>query len=289
MSEAQKLPLSAQLSISGLSGCAAWLLTHPFENLKNRIMKAPPNTPISQTVAEVSKSGFYKGLSGGINRQIVYATVRLGCYEPFRDIICRDPKNPNVMERAAAGASAAGLASVLTSPIEVCLVLQTSSSEKVGFITAGMRVMKQSGILGFWRGLGALTSRAVVVGICQVAMYDQASSFLRAYNTNNNKNWSKNQVFVYASGFTALFYSFVTMPIELARVRMSSQLGNTNLKYKSVLQTIATIAKEEGVLAIYESFVPYSARCSIHTISCFFIMEQLTRVYWSRAQGSQKK
>lgn len=278
----KKLPLPVQLTVSGVSGCAAWLLTHPFENIKNRIMKAPPGTPLMQTVGDVQKSGFYKGLSGGIYRQIVYATVRLGCYEPFRDIICRDPAHPNAMERAAAGASAGAFASFLTSPIEVCLVLQTSSAEKVSFSLAASRVYNESGILGFWRGIGALTSRAAVVGVCQVAMYDQASSVLRKYNTSNNKNWSKNQIFVYASGFTALFYSFVTVPIELARVRMSSQLGHgPDLKYRSVIQTILKVSKEEGVLSIYESFVPYASRCSVHTISCFFIMEYLAGLYWA--------
>ena len=41
-------------------------------------MKAPVGTPFMQTVKETKASGFYKGLSGGIYRQIVYATVRLG-------------------------------------------------------------------------------------------------------------------------------------------------------------------------------------------------------------------
>ena len=106
--------------------------------------------------------------------------------------------------------------------------------------------MKQSGILGFWRGIGALTSRATIVGICQVAMYDQASATLRRYNEDRHMNWSKTQVFVYASCFTSVFYSFVTMPIEMARVRMSSQLGS-DVKYKSVLQTIVKVGREEGV------------------------------------------
>lgn len=280
MPQDQPTPLAVQLTISGVSGCAAWLLTHPFENLKNRIMKAPPGTPLMQTVRDTRATGFYKGLSGGIYRQIVYATVRLGCYAPFRNIITSDPKNPTIVERAAAGAAAGAFASLLTSPIEVCLVLQTSSSEKVSFSTAAGRVLKQSGVLGFWRGIGALMSRATIVGICQVAMYDQASATLRRINDERQMQWSKTQVFIYASCFTSIFYSLVTMPIEMARVRMSSQLGS-ELKYKSVLQTIAKVGKEEGFRGIYGSVLPYTGRCSVHTIACFFIMEYLAQLYKS--------
>lgn len=279
--DAKKLPLGPQLTISGISGCLAWCLAHPFENIKNRIVKAPPHTPLSQTIRETAKSGFYKGLSGGIYRQIVYATVRLGCYEPFRDQICRDPAHPTMIERAAAGASAGAFASVLSSPIEVCLVLQTSSPEKLGFSTAAKRVLSQSGVAGFWRGIGPLSSRATVVGICQVAMYDQCGSFLKRYNKTNNCNWSHNTIFCMASGFTAVFYSIVTMPIELARVKMSSQLGSgSQLKYRNVIQTVATVVREEGIMAVYDSFLPYATRCSIHTISCFFFMEYLGAAYW---------
>lgn len=284
--DAKKLPLGPQLTISGISGCLAWCLAHPFENIKNRIVKAPPHTPLSQTIRETAKSGFYKGLSGGIYRQIVYATVRLGCYEPFRDQICRDPAHPTMIERAAAGASAGAFASVLSSPIEVCLVLQTSSPEKLGFSTAAKRVLSQSGVAGFWRGIGPLSSRATVVGICQVAMYDQCGSFLKRYNKTNNCNWSHNTIFCMASGFTAVFYSIVTMPIELARVKMSSQLGSgSQLKYRNVIQTVATVVREEGIMAVYDSFLPYATRCSIHTISCFFFMEYLGAAYWRYVRG----
>lgn len=283
----KKVPLIPQLAISGLSGCLAWVLTHPFENLKNRIVKAPPHTPLLQTVRDTQKSGFYKGISGGIYRQIVYATVRLGCYEPFRDQICKNPADPTLLERAAAGASAGAFASVLTSPIEVCLVLQTSSAEKMSFSTAFGRVLQQSGVTGYWRGIGPLMARATVVGICQVAMYDQSSSFLRKYNVDNKRNWSHNTIFCMASGFTAIFYSIITMPIELARIKMSSQLGSgAQLKYRNVPQTVMTVVREEGVLAVYDSFLPYASRCSIHTISCFFIMEVLAGVYWRNIHKS---
>jgi solute carrier family 25 (mitochondrial oxoglutarate transporter), member 11 len=283
--EKKKVPFVPQLAIAGVSGCLAWCLTHPFENLKNRIVKAEPHTPLMQTVRETCNSGFYKGLSGGIYRQIVYATVRLGCYEPFRDCICSDPANPSILERAAAGASAGAFASVLTSPIEVCLVLQTSSAEKVSFASAGKRVLEQSGIAGFWRGIGPLMARATVVGICQVAMYDQCSTFLRKHNVEKKRNWSPNMIFCMASGFTAIFYSIITMPIELARIKMSSQLGNGKLKYRNVPQTVMTVVREEGVLAVYDSFLPYASRCSIHTISCFFIMEVLAGAYWRKVRG----
>ncbi|XP_022189342.1 mitochondrial uncoupling protein 2 isoform X2 [Nilaparvata lugens] len=56
----------------------------------------------------------------------------------------------------------------------------------------------------------------------------------------------------------ACFADTVTFPLDLAKVRLQVQSGakGSGLKYKSLLHTIQTVAKEEGPRALYKGLVP---------------------------------
>ena len=271
----KELPMLYTIPISGASGMIAWLFAHPFELVKNRHMLAPEGTPLMKVVSNVRETGMFKGLAAGLWRQVVYGTLRLSLYEPIRDVVCRDTKNLSVVDRALAGAISGAVASFCSSPIDVSLVLCTKGDKPLSVPSALMTIYKESGFFGYWRGVGPLTSRAAVVGVCQVAAFDQSKTTLKRYSNRNNLQWSESTIFILASSFTSIFYSTMTMPIEFARVRMSSQLGKGHLKYRNLLQTIVLVTKEEGFMKMYFPFVPYCGRCTAHTIIAFFVLEQL--------------
>jgi solute carrier family 25 oxoglutarate transporter 11 len=269
----KELPMQYTVPISCASGMVAWLAAHPFELVKNRHMLAPEGTALSKVASDVYQTGMFKGLAAGLWRQVVYGTLRLSLYEPIRDVVCKDPKNASVVDRMVAGAVSGAIASFCSSPIDVSLVLCTKSTAPLSVPSALRLILKESGVPGYFRGVGPLTSRAAVVGVCQVAAFDQSKTSLKQYSTRNNLQWSESLIFCLASSFTSVFYSSVTMPIEFARVRMSSQLGKDNLKYRGLLQTIFLVTKEEGFLKMYFPFVPYCGRCTAHTIIAFFVLD----------------
>ncbi|KPI85475.1 hypothetical protein ABL78_5468 [Leptomonas seymouri] len=292
------IPRWQTISIAGSAGMFAWCFAHPFEMWKNTVMMAPPGTSQLTSFKATAKKGFYAGLSSGLMRQVVYTTARLGCYPIFRDGILEgemkmglrksaDPLSATVLDRALAGAGAGVFASFLSSPVEVVLVLQTTSKEKTSVLQAVKCVLSNSGVVGFWSGLGALASRAALVGVSQVAVHDQVLTMLRKRNVKRPAPLDDNVVVNIASTITALIYSAVTMPVEVARVRMSAEakLGaGVQRKYHNVVQCMGRIAKEEGVLAMYDAFLPYFCRCAMHTIVCFFTIEYVTRQARERRQ-----
>jgi solute carrier family 25 (mitochondrial oxoglutarate transporter), member 11 len=294
------IPRWQTLCISGFAGMFAWCFTHPFEMWKNTVMMAPPGQSQLTSLKATAKRGFYTGLSSGLMRQVVYTTARLGCYPIFRDGILQsevamglkesaDPSTATVLDRALAGATAGVFASFLSSPVEVCLVLQTTSkgSGKLSIIGALNSVLKSRGAKGLWSGFGALGSRAALVGVSQVAVHDQVLTMLRKRNVKRPSPLDDNIVVNIASAITALIYSAVTMPVEVARVRMSAEakLGaGVEKKYHNVVQCIGRIAKEEGVLAMYDAYLPYFSRCATHTVICFFVIEYMTRQARERRQ-----
>ncbi|CAJ04127.1 conserved hypothetical protein [Leishmania major strain Friedlin] len=290
---APPLPLWQTLGVSGFAGMFGWCFTHPFEMWKNTVMMAAPGTSQLDSLKATARKGFYTGLSSGLMRQLIYATARLGFYPSFRDGILEgevalglkrsaDPAGATALDRALAGASAGVFASFLSSPVEVCLVLQTTSKgkERLSMLQACNSVLKSRGVTGLWSGFGALASRAALVGVSQVAVHDQVLTMLRKRNVKRADPLGDNVVVNIASVITALFCSIVTMPMEVARVRMSAEAklsAGAERRYHNVVQCIGRIFKEEGLLAMYDSYLPYFSRCASQTVICFFVIEYLTR------------
>ncbi|EPY35230.1 solute carrier family 25 (mitochondrial oxoglutarate transporter), member 11 [Strigomonas culicis] len=285
------------------SGMFAWCFAHPFEMWKNTTMMAPPGTSQVDCFRRTASKGFFTGLSSGIARQVVYSTARLGCYPIFRDSLLTakvqmgyaesaDPKHATLLDRAIAGGSAGAFASCLSSPVEVCLVLQTTGETKMSILGAAKSVLRSNGIAGFWRGLGPLTARAALVGVSQVAVHDQVLTKLRLRNKQRAAPLNDNLVINIASIITAFIYSMVTMPVEVARVRMSAEAKapkGVEKKYHNAVQCVARVIREEGAKAIFTSYVPYFGRCGSHTVVCFFAIEYATRVARERRAAAAAK
>lgn len=86
----------------------------------------------------------------------------------------------------------------------------------------------------------------------------------------------------YASMTSGLIYSIITQPLETAKNRMAFQKPDpvTGAKlYKSTLQTVAAVAKTDGVLALWSGFPPYYLRCGGHTVFMFISVEYFRNMY----------
>lgn len=290
------LPMLTTLGISGSAGMAAWCFAHPFEMWKTTVMMSPPGTSMMEGLRRTFQKGLYTGLSNGLARQVVYSTARLGFYPLVRDSLMQgevamglrqsaDPACATIFDRVAAGGLAGVFASFLSSPIEVSLVLSMASKEKMSMLQALSSIWNNSGLTGYWRGFGALGSRAAVVGMAQVGVHDQVLTKLRMYNRARASPYNDNLVVNVASVITALIYATITMPIETARVRMSAEARlppGTEKRYHNAVQSISRIFREEGCIALYDAFLPYFGRCATHTVLCFFIIEYMNRAMRAR-------
>jgi solute carrier family 25 oxoglutarate transporter 11 len=138
------------------------------------------------------------------------------------------------------------------------------------------RTLKEDGVKAFWRGSGPFVSRAMLVGVFQVATLDQFKDFY-AINFDQKRNSILN---VFCAAMTSgLIYSIATMPLEAAKNRMASQKVDPKtgrLPYTGALQTVTKVTSENGFMSLYNGFFPYYLRCGGHTVS-MFIMVQLLR------------
>jgi solute carrier family 25 uncoupling protein 8/9 len=74
---------------AGAAGCITEAIAIPFDTIKTRLMvdttSAVSTKAIFNAVKNLSKDGFpafFQGLCPGLQRQIVFASIRIGLYEP---------------------------------------------------------------------------------------------------------------------------------------------------------------------------------------------------------------
>lgn len=264
-SNAHELGKGAIFATSGLGGMLGWAIVHPANTLAVRMNLASmqgKKFSFNAMIAESGWSSLYAGLSAGIMRQIFYASSRFGLFEIFRDALHEYRGKTDFASRVVVGAVTGGIAAYVSCPMEVAVVRMANDSSlpvqerrnyKSVFDTAA-RITREEGIMAFWRGSNPFVVRAMLVGVFQVATLDQFKVFY-ANSLGQKKDSIPN---VFCSAMTSgLIYSIATMPLEACKNRMASQkpdLTTGQLPYKSIVQTLTKVSKEEGFFALYNGF-----------------------------------
>jgi len=137
------------LVTGAMAGMVATTCTQPLDTLKVRVQVAAasgksvsPFTVASQTVRNEGALVFYKGLSAGLMRQVIYTGGRFGIFDTLIER-SRDPmldSVPGFAKKSVCAITAGGVAAAAGNPTEqvnerrkVCLEVQIPVIEKYGF------------------------------------------------------------------------------------------------------------------------------------------------------------
>lgn len=168
----------------GLAGCIGWLFVHPMDLIKTRAQVIPGAR--SMSMAQVSRriiaseglSALYAGLSAALTRQAVYTTLRLGLYQTIRDAVTEPGQTVPAGTKLAIGLGAGGIASVISTPVEISMVRMYADGglppdQKRGYRHIGdaiTRIAREEGVTTLWRGAGPTVARAMVVNCVQLGV-----------------------------------------------------------------------------------------------------------------------
>ena len=281
-------PLSTPLvfGTAGAGGIAAWMVVHPFNTLAVRMSLASAQGykfNFGQMIQESGWKSLYDGIGAGIGRQLIYATSRFGLFETFRDKLHQIRGKTDFASRVAVGATTGGIAAYMSCPMEVACVRMSNDATlpvnerrnyKSVFDTI-TRIGKEEGIAAYWAGSTPFVQRAMMVGVFQVATYDQFKD-MYANMLGQKKNSVPN---VFCAAMTSgLLYSIATMPFEASKNRMANQKPDPKtgkMLYTSTLQTMRTVSANEGFATLYKGFLPYYGKCGGHTVFMFIFVQMM--------------
>ncbi|KAI0562096.1 Mitochondrial carrier [Gracilaria domingensis] len=280
----------------GISGVLSWLVIHPADVVKVRMQiagegtKETPYKGFLQAARLISRSegvtALYSGLSAALTRQISYTTLRLGLYSSLRESYVQDGRPISMGTKFAIGTAAGGIASAISTPVEVSMVRMYSdgaaeASKRRGYrniFDALWRIAREEGVSGLWRGATPTVTRSMVANCVQLGTYDQAKE---VFSGTGVKVFEEGVPLHLAASITSGFcYSVVTLPIDSAKTRVQNQRPVEGvMPYRNLFHAMVKVARLEGLSALWKGFTPYFSRCAGHTVVMFLVLEQVKKIF----------
>ncbi|XP_013775640.1 mitochondrial uncoupling protein 2-like [Limulus polyphemus] len=289
---------------AGTAACIADSITFPLDVAKVRLqIQGEGNAPVKITGNSFLKTtvtpkyrgmlgtlttiarqegpkSLYNGLCAGLQRQMAFASVRIGLYDSIRSFYQNLLSGPNsqagVGIRIMAGITSGGMAVICAQPTDVVKVrmqAQVSGQPKryTGALQAYRMIGREEGMKGLWKGTLPNVTRNAVVNASELVAYDAIKELII-----NRRLMTDNAPCHFVSAFGAGFCATViASPVDVVKTRfMNSWQG----QYSGALDCAVKMLREGGFLSFYKGFFPSFIRLGSWNICMFVTFEQLKRL-----------
>ena len=133
---------------------------------------------------EEGTRSLYNGLSAGLQRQIVFAGLRIGLYVPVRNMIAGELKpgeNPTLGVKILAALCTGCIGICVANPTDVVKVrlqaqnriIDPANVKYKGSIDCYKKIIAADGITGLWVGILPNILRNSIINAAEIAAYDQ--------------------------------------------------------------------------------------------------------------------
>ncbi|KAI5744750.1 hypothetical protein M8J76_004877 [Diaphorina citri] len=308
----EELPLSMKVAAAGSAACFADFITFPLDTAKVRLqLQGEANTkgPVKKivlsqasnvannakkAVKQVEYKGLigtlmtiakkegpkslFNGLSAGLQRQLCFASVRLGMYDSvkclYHQLMDGNTSHISIMARVGAGMTTGCLAVLIAQPTDVVKVrfqaqLRGSSNNRYSnTLQAYAKIAREEGAKGLWKGTASNASRNAIVNVSEIVCYDIIKEFFVSRKILEDAMPCHFTSAVIA-GFCA---TLVASPVDVVKTRyMNSKPGT----YSGAANCAAQMFSQEGFNAFYKGFTPSFCRLVTWNIVLWLSYEQI--------------
>uniref|UniRef100_A0A1A7WTJ8 Dicarboxylate carrier UCP2 n=1 Tax=Iconisemion striatum TaxID=60296 RepID=A0A1A7WTJ8_9TELE len=219
----------------------------------------------------------YSGLVAGLQRQMSFASVRIGLYDSVKQFYTKGSDHVGIGSRLLAGCTTGTMAVVLAQPTDVVKVrFQAQAMSGVharryhGTIDAYRTIGREEGIRGLWKGTMPNIARNAIVNCTELVTYDFIKDLLLS-STPLTDNLPCHFVSAFGAG---LCTTVIASPVDVVKTRFMNSVPK---QYSSVLNCAAAMMTKEGPLAFYKGFMPSFLRLGSWNVVMFVTYEQLKR------------
>jgi hypothetical protein len=271
----------------GAAGCSAVITVtciHPIDVVKTRLQVSGNGArnyealgisgTIRTTFREEGLRAFWKGIDAAWLREASYTSLRLGLYEPIKNIMGVTNQSSFFM-KFAAGSLAGAIGSLFGNPFDVIKtrMMTFEGNEPKTFLNTFVDIYK-SRKLDFYKGLHANIIRACVLNGTKMACYEQIKQTIT--QTNMIPAGIPTQ---FCSAFgTGFFMAITVSPFDMIRTQLMNQPSNVKM-YSGFIDCFVKIVKEKGVGGLYAGFIPIWARFAPTACLQFIIFEQIKPIF----------
>eukprot|EP00871_Galdieria_phlegrea_P004580 jgi/Galph1/5122/GphlegSOOS_G3741.1 len=282
----------ASLLAGGLAGTLSAAVTCPLEVVKTKLQSSSSSQMFRsgsralQVAMQIAKTegfhGFFRGLVPTLVGVIPARSSYFWAYTTSKSMLLqRFGESPLVHMLSAV---VAGMVSnTITNPIwmlKTRMQLQAGGNGSVlytSYADAFQRIVKEEGFRGLYKGLTA-SYWGVTEGAIHFMVYERLKSWLHQRNPSNKDRLSSFQ-YLSLAAVSKLIASTTTYPHEVIRTRLREQapIPGALPKYRSVLQSLRTIAREEGIGGLYCGMGMHLLRVVPNTALMFLTFELVSR------------
>ena len=285
------------LAASAFSASFAEACTIPIDTAKVRLQlqgaataggAKPKYSGMVGTMVTVAKEegvgALWKGITPGIHRQVLFGGLRIGLYEPIKNLYCGKDHVGDVPLhlKIAAGMTTGALGIAVASPTDLVKVrMQAEGKLPAGVpkkypsaVAAYGIIAKQEGVAALWTGLTPNVARNSVINAAELASYDQVKSSLLAAGMEDGT--PTHLLSGLGAGFVACC---VGSPVDVIKSRV---MGDSIGKYKGFADCVVQTVKQEGMLAFYKGFIPNFGRLGSWNVVMFLTLEQVKKAMRER-------
>lgn len=305
MAQKKTAPNYIKFVLGGLSGMSATCFVQPMDLVKTRMQmagvggaKKEYTSSMDCLMKVVKNEGIFRlwnGIGAGLLRQATYTTGRMGVYQMLVDKYKQiTQSSPTVGASMTMGTLAGAAGAFVGNPAEVVLIRMVTDGKLPpeqrrnykNVADALMRIMREEGITGLWKGVLPTVGRSMVVNMTQLASYSQFKTYFHKGPLQINEGLG---LHIMASMLSGLLTSVASMPLDMAKTRIQNMKTAAGAKpeYAGTIDVLLQVTKREGVVALWKGFTPYFCRIGPHTVLTFVFLEQYTKLYCKYVLGSE--
>jgi hypothetical protein len=252
-------PLYLQVGAAGASAVATVTFIHPIDVVKTRLQVS--GGAIGGVIGSAMKNegalAFYKGINAAWLREASYTSLRLGLYEPIKGVVGAKDKDAHFLKKFAAGCLAGAIGSLVGNPFDVLKTRMMASTEGTSFSAEAKSLMESQGVAGFYRGIDANISRAMVLNGTKMACYDECKqAVVKAGTFGGPKDILVQAVSAFGAGF---FMTCTVAPFDMVRTKLMNQPPD-KIEFTGFVDCFVKIVKKDGPGGLYRGFFPIWAR-----------------------------
>ncbi|GBM96002.1 Mitochondrial uncoupling protein 2 [Araneus ventricosus] len=284
---------------AGTAACIADLITFPLDVAKVRLQiqgegatgAVSKKGMFGMMLHIVQKEGpksLYNGLCAGLQRQMCFASVRIGLYDSVKNqysaLVNDSIPASHVGIRILAGITTGGMSVIFAQPTDVVKVRMQAqvtgvAPRYIGTMSAYRTIAVEEGMKGLWKGTLPNVTRNAIVNAAELVCYDLIKEFILTRRLMSD-NVPCHFTSAFAAGFCA---TVVASPVDVVKTRfMNSHHG----QYAGALDCALKMFKEGGLTSFYKGFMPSFIRLGSWNICMFVTFEQLKRLFTHMSQGT---
>ncbi|XP_010769484.1 mitochondrial uncoupling protein 2-like [Notothenia coriiceps] len=275
---------------AGTAACIADLITFPLDTAKVRLQIQGESIKgegavkyrgvygtITTMVRTEGARSLYNGLVAGLQRQMSFASVRIGLYDSMKQFYTRGTESAGIVVRLMAGCTTGAMAVAFAQPTDVVKVRFQAQVRLPGggrrynsTLDAYRTIARDEGVRGLWKGCMPNITRNAIVNCAELVTYDLIKELILKYDLMTD-NLPCHFTAAFGAGFCT---TVVASPVDVVKTRF---MNSTDGKYRSAINCAIIMVRNEGPSAFYKGFMPSFLRLGSWNIVMFVTYEQIKR------------